>query len=325
MAAIPRSSKAVRTRLEFVLGLTVPLALCCARLGVSTPGGVGRCLDAVGPAQFRHVALLAPAAGAGAGVLLLCRFFAGLSAGAGYMQVALVTRDAHAPIVAVPDRVVAVARAQLSPCRSPGRRDPLPDSDPAVSRASHLRRIFQRAGRPLWTISSGSIRPEMVGWIYTGGVFSISAAACRDEPGGPHRGGRCSSLISVFAVDAGRCLCTFAPTPSPERSTAPASMRRIARTAGCCATSRTPRRDRARTRSMRSFRATPGSMAASRRSLTSSGSPTPSVWKKSCRSCPRLVAKIDSFYAGTLPGRGALSDRPRCPLRRLVHPRKQGH
>ena len=99
MAAIPRSSKAVRTRLEFVLGLTVPLALCCHAWVFPLQAALVGAWTLWDRRNSGHWHLLAPAAGAAAGVLLLLPFLAGLGAGAGYMQVALVTSDAHAPIV----------------------------------------------------------------------------------------------------------------------------------------------------------------------------------------------------------------------------------
>jgi hypothetical protein len=284
MAAIPRSSKAVRTRLEFVLGLTVPLALCCHAWVFPLQAALVGAWTLWDRRNSGHWHLLAPAAGAAAGVLLLLPFLAGLGAGAGYMQVALVTSDAHAPIVQFlivwwPLLVLAFA---------------VPLAGQARSFAGFLTLLFLALliFVEFFSAPDGLYRDDFIrfnpslkwwGWIFTGGVFSISAALLA----GMSRVGRIAAasvlvLISVFAVDAGRYLVF--------RSHAFAGKidgTRIARTAGCCATSRTPRRGSCWKRSMRIFLATPGSMAASRRSLTSSGSPTPSVCgRKSCRSCP---------------------------------------
>jgi len=95
--AIRRSSKAVRSRLEFVLGLSVPLALCsnawvfplqAALVGAWTLWD----RRSSGTWDVRYLA-----AGAGAGVLLLLPFLAGISSETGYMHLAFVSPEAHTP------------------------------------------------------------------------------------------------------------------------------------------------------------------------------------------------------------------------------------
>ena len=97
MAAIPRSSKAVRSRLEFVLGLSVPLVLCSnAWVFPLQAALVGAWTVWVrqnsGTWDVRYLA-----AGAGAGVLLLLPFLAGISSETGYMHLAFVSPEAHTP------------------------------------------------------------------------------------------------------------------------------------------------------------------------------------------------------------------------------------
>jgi hypothetical protein len=78
----------------------------------------------------------------------------------------------------VPDRMVALLVLAFAVPLA-GQAYPSPDSDPLFSRFSSSSN-FQRAGRPL---RDDFIRfnPSLKwsGWIFTGGVFSISAAACR--------------------------------------------------------------------------------------------------------------------------------------------------
>jgi hypothetical protein len=145
MAAIPRSPKSVRFRLEFILGLTVPPRPFVPRLGVSAPGGARRCLDAVGPAQFGPMASdrsrrrRRPRRDSASALSRRPR-----SGKRSYADGARCRRGARANRP-VPHRVVAIARARA---RGAARRPhPVPRRIPrrAVSRASDLRRILQRA------------------------------------------------------------------------------------------------------------------------------------------------------------------------------------
>jgi hypothetical protein len=301
MAAIPRSSKAVRTRLEFVLGLTVPLALFCHAWVFPLQAALVGAWKLWDRRNSGHWHLLAPAAGAAVGVFLLLPFLAGLGAGAGYMQAALVTSDAHAPIVQFlivwwPLLVLAFA---------------VPLAGQARSFAGFLTVLFLALliFAEFFNAPDGLYRDDFIrfnpalkcwGWIFTGGVFSISAALLA----GMSRVGRIVAasvlvLVSVFAVDAGRYLVF--------RSHAFAG--KIDGTSFYA-------QDRSNGRMLRYLTDAPPGIVLEKihedfpndTGIYGSFAQKPNlvglpyalgVWKKELPELPALVAKIDSFYAGT--------------------------
>jgi hypothetical protein len=147
-------------------------------LGVSSPGGVGRCLDGVGPAELRHVGRALPRN------RCRCR---------GAAPASLSRRDQqrnrlHASRIRVPGsahtvravsgRVVAVSGAGAC-CRAVCaarfvRRIP---SD-AVCSASRLQRIGERSGRALLgRLHPLQPRPEMVGLdLHRWSLFNLRLA-----------------------------------------------------------------------------------------------------------------------------------------------------
>jgi hypothetical protein len=302
MAAIPRSSKAVRCRLEFVLALTVPLALSCHAWVFPLQAALVGAWTLWDRRNSGHWHLLAPAAGAAAGVLLLLPFLAGLGAGAGYMQAALVTSDAHAPIVQFlivwwPLLVLALA---------------VPLAGQARSFAGFLTVLFLALliFAEFFNAPDGLYRDDFIrfnpalkwwGWIFTGGVFSISAALLAGE----RRAGRIVAasvlvLISVFAVDAGRYLVfhTHAYAGKIDGT-------------GFYA------QDRGNGRMLRYLTDAPPGIVLEKiydefprdTGIYGSFAQKPNlvglpyvleIWKKDLPELPALVAKIESFYAGTL-------------------------
>ncbi|HEU0017308.1 MAG TPA: hypothetical protein VFQ31_02950, partial [Methyloceanibacter sp.] len=172
-----RTSEIARSRLEFVLGLTVPLALCCHAWIFPLQVALVGAWTLWDRRNSGHWHLLAPAAGGALGVFLLLPFLAGLGAGAGYMQAALVTSDARAPIVQFlivwwPLLVLAFA---------------LPLAGQARSFAGFLTLLFLALliFAEFFNAPDGLYRDDFIrfnpalkwwGWIFTGGVFSISAA-----------------------------------------------------------------------------------------------------------------------------------------------------
>ena len=98
VAAVPQATKTVRGRLEFVLGLTVPLTLCANAWVFPLQAalvGAWKIWDwrVSGHRDLRYLA-----GGAAIGVFLLLPFLAGLGAETNYMQLQFVSREAHTPI-----------------------------------------------------------------------------------------------------------------------------------------------------------------------------------------------------------------------------------
>ena len=148
-------------------------------LGVSPPGGVGRCLDAVGPAQLRPWDRALPRGRRRCRVLLLLPFLAGISSrNRLHASRIRVPGSAHAAR-AVSGRVVAVSGAGAC-CRAVcGGEFRSPDSWPrCLSRLSSSPNWSTLRTGSTWTISF-RFNPVLKwwGWIFTGGVFSISAVA----------------------------------------------------------------------------------------------------------------------------------------------------
>jgi hypothetical protein len=208
MAAVPQSSKAVRQRLEFVLGLTVPLTLCSGAWVFPLQSAL------VGAWKFwdrrtsGHRDLRYLGSGAAVGVLLLLPFLAGLGIATKHMQLQLVSMDAHTPIA----QFLIVWWPLLA----------LVLTFPLVGQASSLAgllavlflsllvftefiNVFDGAYGGDWIRFNPALK--WWGWIFTGGIFSLSAFLLA----GKRRAGRLVAavvlvLISVFAVDSSRYL-----------------------------------------------------------------------------------------------------------------------
>ena len=205
MAAIPRSSKTVRSRLEFVLGLSVPLALCSNAWVFPLQASLVAAWTvwdrrSSGTWDVRYLA-----AGAGAGVLLLLPFLAGLSSETGYMQLAFVSPEAHTPlaqflVVWWPLLVLALAVVLF------GRR---------VSFAGFLAALFvallvftELVNAPDGVFWDDYIQFNPIlkwwGWIFTGGVFSISALLLASD----RRAARVTAavVLVLISVVCRRCI-----------------------------------------------------------------------------------------------------------------------
>jgi hypothetical protein len=286
---------------EFVLGLTVPLALCCHAWVFPLQAALVGAWTLWDRRNSGHWHLLAPAAGAAAGVLLLLPFLAGLGAGPATCKRRWVTSDAHAPIVQFlivwwPLLVLAFA---------------VPLAGQARSFAGFLTLLFLallifveffNAPDDLYRDDFIRFNPSLKwwGWIFTGGVFSISAALLA----GMSRVGRIAAasvlvLISVFAVDAGRYLVF--------RSHAFAG--KIDGTSFYA-------QDRSNGRMLHYLTDAPPGIVLEKihedfpsdTGIYGNFAQKPNlvglpyalgVWKKELPELPALVAKIDSFYAGT--------------------------
>ena len=303
MAAIARSSKAVRSRLEFILGLSVPLVLC-SNAWVFPPQAalVGAWTVWVrqnsGTWDVRYLA-----AGAGAGVLLLLPFLAGISSETGYMHLAFVSPEAHTPfaqflVVWWPFLVLLLAVVLFA------RR---------VSFAGFLwRRSLSRFSPSAnWsTPRDGLYLDDYIrfnpvlkwwGWIFTGGVFSISALLLASD----RRAARVVAavvlvLVSVFAVDAFRYfafrthehagkidgMSTYEKDPGNARM-----LRYLVDASSGIVLERVYDEFPRDTGIYGSFAQKPNVV----------GIPfLLDVWKRNLTELPALVAKIQSFYAGTL-------------------------
>jgi hypothetical protein len=302
MAAIPRSSQAVRARLDFILGLTVPLALCSHAWVFPLQAalvGAWTLWDRRNSGEWH---LLSVGAGAAAGVVLLLPFLAGLGTASGHMQMALVTAEAHAPIVQFlmvwwPLLVLVLA---------------VPIAGVTRSFAGFLAVFFLALliFAEFFNAPDGTYRDDFLrfnpalkwwGWIFTGGVFSLSAALLA----GTSRVGRIVAasvlvLISVFAIDAGRYLVFRSHAFAGEIDGK-----------GFYA------QDRGNGRMLSYLTDAPPGIVLENiydefprdTGIYGSFAQKPNlvglpyvleVWKKDLPELPPLVAKIESFYAGTL-------------------------
>lgn len=208
MTAVPQADRPVRARLEFVLGLTVPLTLCANAWVFPLQAAL---VGAWKVWDWRRSGRLDPlslAAGVGAGVLLLLPFLAGLGAEINYMRLQLVSSQAHAPIVQFlmvwwPLLLLALAVPLLGQARS---------------LAGFFALIFLclLIFTETFNAFDGAYRDEFIrfnpalkwwGWIFTGGVFSISAyLLASNRLVARVLAASVLVLISVFAVDIGRYL-----------------------------------------------------------------------------------------------------------------------
>ncbi len=208
IAAVPQAEKPVRTRLEFVLGLTVPLTLCANAWLLPLQAALVGAWKLWDWRRTRRFNLFGLAAGAGVGLFLLLPFLAGLGAGTNFMQLQFVAWQDHAPvaqflIVWWPLLVLAIAAPLLGLTRSP---------------VGFFAALFLSllAFTEIVNAFDGAYRDDFIrfnpalkwwGWIFTGGVFSISAyLLASNRRAARVTAGIVLTLISVFAVDAGRYL-----------------------------------------------------------------------------------------------------------------------
>jgi hypothetical protein len=172
----PLTSMKIRARLDFVAGLTVPLTLCASAWMLPLQAvlvGAWKMWTRRASGQWDLSYLMA---GAGVGVLLLLPFLAGLAAATGQVELQLVRASQRAPfvqflIVFWPLIVLALA-VPLA-----GQVKPLTGFLAAVF-------LALLACSELFNAFDGGNKGEMLrfnsalkwwGWIFTSGVFSISA------------------------------------------------------------------------------------------------------------------------------------------------------
>jgi hypothetical protein len=206
MVATPTATNTVRDRLEMVLGLTLPLTLCsnawvfplqAALIGAWTIWN----RRVSGQWNWYFLAI-----GAAAGVFLLLPFLAGFGPVSNHMRLQLVSLNERAPIAQFlmifwPLIVLAVA---------------VPIAGLTKSLAGFLAALFLGllVFTELFNFYDGGYSGEFArfngtlkwwGWIFTGGVFAISAFLLASD----RRAVRMVAvitlaLISVFAIDTGR-------------------------------------------------------------------------------------------------------------------------
>jgi len=230
------------------------------------------------------------ATGAGAGVLLLLPFLAGISSETGYMHLAFVSPEAHTPfaqflVVWWPFLVLVLAVVLFA------RR---------VSFAGFLATLFvallvfsELVNAPDGLYLDDYIRFNPVlkwwGWIFTGGVFSIFALLLASD----RRAARVVAavvlvMVSIFAVDAFRYFAF-----------------RTHEHAGKIDGMSAYEKDPANARMLNYLVDAPSGIVLERGSFAQKpnvvGIPfLLDVWKRNLTELPALVAKIQSFYGGTL-------------------------
>ena len=210
MVAIPHASKSVKARLEFILGITVPLSLCSSawtfplQTALITAWKIweGR---ASGEWNLRHLV-----GGVAIGVLVLLPFLAGLGAATGHMQLQLVAATARTPlsqflIVFWP----LIALALVVPMTA--RASPLAGFFAAVFLGllvfAELFNAYDQGYMGDFLRFNSTLK--WWGWIFTGGVFSISALLLASN----HRALRLAAalvlvLVSTFVIDSGRLFAS---------------------------------------------------------------------------------------------------------------------
>jgi Uncharacterized membrane protein (DUF2298) len=204
------ASTRIKERLDFVAGLTVPLTICASAWMFPLQAalvGAWKVWSRRASGQWELGYLLA---GAGAGVLLLLPFLAGLGTETGHMQLELVHPSQRAPLVQFlivfwPLIVLAFA-VPLA-----GRVTPL---------AGFLGAAFLAllACSELVNVSDGGYTGDMLrfnsalkwwGWIFTGGVFSISACLLASNRFAIRLLAAVVLLLaSAFVFDTGRLLAS---------------------------------------------------------------------------------------------------------------------
>ena len=206
--AHPLASTKIRARLDFVLGLTVPVTVCVNAWILP----LHAVLVSAWKLWERRVSgkwdLLYLVTGIGAGVLLLLPFLAGLGAATGHMELQLVRAAQRAPLVQFlivfwPLIVLAFA-VPLS-----GQVKPLTGFLAAVF-------LALLACSELFNAFDGGYKGEMLrfnsalkwwGWIFTGGVFSISACLLASNRFAVRLlAAIVLVVVSAFALNSGRLL-----------------------------------------------------------------------------------------------------------------------
>jgi hypothetical protein len=208
--AHPLASTSVRTRLDFVLGLTVPLTIGANAWVLPLQAslvGAWKLWSRFASGQWDLRYLLT---GAGIGVLLLLPFLAGLGAATGHVGLQLVHSSQHAPlaqflIVFWPLIVLVLV---------------VPLAGQVRSLTGFLATVFLvlLVCSELFNAFDGGYRDEMLrfnsalkwwGWIFTGGVFSISACLLASNRFAVRLvAAIVLVLVSAFVFDSGRLLAS---------------------------------------------------------------------------------------------------------------------
>ena len=207
MVAVSEASSTVRPRLEFVLGLTVPLTLCCNAwvfpLQCALVFG-WKVWDRLNGERDRYYLV----GGVAAGTFLLLPFLAGLAASTGHMDQQLVALNDRAPLAQFlllywPLIVLAVA---------------IPIMGMTKSLAGFLAALFLGLliATEIFNVSDSGYGGEFIrfnpalkwwGWIFTGGVFSLAAfLMSSSRPVARGLAAMVLILVSLFVVDLGRML-----------------------------------------------------------------------------------------------------------------------
>jgi hypothetical protein len=206
IVALPHSSREVRARLEFLLGLSLPLTLCSNAWAFPLQAALIGSWTIWDRRVSGRWDLLFLASGVAIGVLVLLPYLAGLGAAVTYLRPQLVTVNERAPIaqflmVFWPLIMLAVT---------------VPIAGLTRSLAGFLAALFLGllVFTELFNFYDGGYSGEFSrfnatlkwwGWIFTGGVFAISAFLLASN----RRAVRSVAaitlvLISLFAVDTGR-------------------------------------------------------------------------------------------------------------------------
>ena len=207
-AAHPLASEKIRRRLDFVLGITVPLTICASAWMLPLQAIIIGSWKAWERRASGNWDLYYLVAGAAIGLVLLLPFLAGIAGATGHMKLQLVQGREHTPLgqfllVFWPLLVLALA-VPLVP-----RVKPL---------AGFLAAVFLLllALSELFNAFDGGYTGDFLrfnsalkwwGWIFTGGVFSISACLlASDRIAVRTFAAGVIVLISAFAWDSGRLL-----------------------------------------------------------------------------------------------------------------------
>lgn len=201
--AIPQAPKNIRGRLEFVLGLTVPLTLCSNAWTFPLQAALVASWKLWDGRTSGNWDLRALSGGAAVGVLLLLPFLAGLGAATHHMQLRLVPSFARTP----PIQFLIVFWPLLALAAT------VPFAGPTKSLPGLLAAVFVSflLLTEILVAADGGYKGEFVrfnstlkwwGWIFSGGVFSLSAFLLASD----RRGIRLFAtivliLVSTFAID----------------------------------------------------------------------------------------------------------------------------
>ena len=206
--AHPLASETVRRRLDFVLGLTAPLTICASAWMLPLQAlmvGTWKIWNwrASGQWDLRYLLF-----GVAVGVLLLLPFLAGFGSATGHMQLRLVRSAQHAPlaqflIVFWPLILLAFA---------------VPFAGKVKPLAGFLAAVYLAllAFSELFNALDGGYTGEFArfnstlkwwGWIFTGGVFSMSACLLASDRFAVRLlAASVIVFVSTFALDSARLL-----------------------------------------------------------------------------------------------------------------------